>query len=524
MHEIVARTGDISIFYWTLLLDCKYSHNFYSHAAEHGHFHLIEHGLQLEIPLKPEKAIISAARYGNLGMIEFFRAKNNGYWPSGVLDAAATNGHWDLLKWLYGAGCRVWRDVKVGLVVAEKGNLELLIWMMENKIHIHKESAKHAAKAGHFEVVKWLCEHTMVETRFLASNALDGGHLHIFDWLISYAFINKEDTCSSAVKLGIDVLEFARSMGFSWDQCAYWYAIEAGDLEIVKWLHINKCPKTFQNDASSLVCQNAARLGQLEILKFFHSVCEPDCDWFSNYGIGRCAVIYGQISVLKWIKDISSPKKMTNKRKNSRWNEKWKFAEIAAYYGQLEILQWLLENGYSWNSNLCAIAATQGYVNILQWADENGYKWDRKKASYTEIPGPYKEPIELTPEPHAEALKLLENFHECPWDLSLSDKNLYKKVVRFAQDSGCPWNGNIPARSNEILDWLEKKKWCNFNSKTLIHIFDESEAESETDSSNDSELELMEGVTFPDDEDDFNDEICQEAYYTPDDCALYEYE
>ena len=455
-------------------------------------------------------------------MIEFFRTKNHG-WPGGVVYAAASKGHWDLVKWLYGAGCSlVWYEVDfdVGLAVAEKGNLELLKWMKENNKHIHKDSAKHAAKAGHFEVVKWLCGNTYFEQEDLAAFALHCGNLEIFYWLINNGYSSKRNGCDAAVKLGLDVLKYARSLGFYWGDRSYRNAIESGDLDMVKWLHCNNCPKIDDYDGSSRVCYDAARLGQLEILKFLHSVCEvePECNWFDTFEIGRSAITYGHIAVLEWLKEVTI---------GEIYGE---FPYIAAYYGQPGILKWLLENGCSWDSNLCAIAATQGYVNILQWAEDNGYEWDRKKDNYTEIPGPYRRPIRLTQEPHAEALKLLENM-ECPWDLTLSDKNIYKEVVQFAQDSGCPWNGNIPIRSNEILDWMEKKRWCDFNSKTMLDIFDqdseisETELEStnyETDSCSDVEFEFLEGLTFPDDEDDFNDEMIEEPYYISNDCPLYE--
>ena len=476
-------------------------------------------------------------------MVEFFRAKNNGSWPGTVLYAAASNGHWDLLKWLYSAGCRqlnLWfSDKDVGPVVAKKGNLEVLKWMQENDLYINEGSAtEQAAESGHFEVVKWLCQNTEIESKPLASYALDGGHLDIFHWLIDNGFNSKNNYCDAAVKLGLEVLKYARSLGFSWGEHSYWYAIEAGDLEMVKWLHCNKCPKIENYEGSSTVCYMAAKLGQLEILKFLHSVCEeePECTWFDISEISSCAVLYGQIDVLKWIKEISSSKTELdkNKRKKFNWKETWELAKMAAYFGELEILEWLLENDCSWDSNLCAIAATQGYVNILQWADENGYKWDRKKDNYTEIPGLYNRPIKLTPEPHAEALKQLKSYSESPWDLTLSEKNTYKEIVQFAQDSGCPWNGNIPTRNNEILDWLEKKKWCNFNSKTIIDVVDqdseiseETETTStyyETDSCSDAEFELLDVLTFPDVEDDFNDEMSEEPYYIPNDCFMNEFE
>ena len=64
----------------------------------------------------------------------------------------------------------------------------------------------------------------------------------------------------------------------------------------------------------------------------------------------------------------------------------------------------------------------------------------------------------------------------------------------------------------------------------MADIFDQdseiSEAESEPThyetSCSDVEFEFLDGLTFPDDEDDFNDEMIEEPYYISNDCPLYE--
>ena len=95
-----------------------------------------------------------------------------------------------------------------------------------------------------------------------------------------------------------------------------------GDLKLLQWARTNK-----YGSYSSTTCQNAARGGHLETVKWLH---RDNCPWDE----ATCAA--------------------------------------AARGGHLDVLQWARENGCPWDEETCAAAASGGHLDVLQWARENG--------------------------------------------------------------------------------------------------------------------------------------------------------
>ena len=117
----------------------------------------------------------------------------------------------------------------------------------------------------------------------------------------------------------------------------YYHVTISGNLDILKYLHENECPRKMRGDVSS--CRNAVRYGHLEMLKYLH---ENGCFWDSN-----------------------------------------SIACDAAIHGHLEVLKYLHKNGCNWTGNnwdeyICTNVAKKGYLEVLKYLHENGCYWDIK--------------------------------------------------------------------------------------------------------------------------------------------------
>ena len=109
-------------------------------------------------------------------------------------------------------------------------------------------------------------------------------------------------------------LEWARSMGYEWNDLSMEKAAGAGHLEAMQWARANGCL------------------------------------W------GECTCSFaadgGQLAVLQWARANGCP-----------WD--WFTCAFAARGGHLAVLQWARRNGCPWNAATCAFAAGGGHLPVL---------------------------------------------------------------------------------------------------------------------------------------------------------------
>jgi hypothetical protein len=96
-----------------------------------------------------------------------------------------------------------------------------------------------------------------------------------------------------------------------------------------------------------------------------------------KYIICEKAAKNGDLDILKWARE-----------KGCRWNE-WTCFH-AATGGHLEILKWARENGCPWDKWTCA-AAYEDHLDIFKWAVENGCPWNIKTINNFILPRLFKE-------------------------------------------------------------------------------------------------------------------------------------
>ena len=194
-----------------------------------------------------------------------------------VLSYAASQGHFDLVRYLISLGGRAFLSINS---VAGNGHLEIFKYIHENrssfKVHACREAMDLAAENGHLEVVKWLHENSKegnIESAM--KNAARSGHLDILKWLHN---IRKNRRALFAIDIAAENghLEIIKWLNENIDELGSPWAMntaaENGHLEVVKWLHENR-----EEGCTTKAMDSAAENGHLEVLKWLHSNRKEGC-------------------------------------------------------------------------------------------------------------------------------------------------------------------------------------------------------------------------------------------------------
>ena len=125
-------------------------------------------------------------------------------------------------------------------------------------------------------------------------------------------------------------------------------AAKFGNLEALRWFHSHDC-------RNRVVCTAAAAEGHLHILQWARSQTPP-CPWDERTCLW--AASNGRLDVLQWLRSQTPP---------CPWNE-WTCL-WAASNGRLDVLQWLRSQTppCPWNEDTCTAAAEHGHLDTLQW-------------------------------------------------------------------------------------------------------------------------------------------------------------
>ena len=113
---------------------------------------------------------------------------------------------------------------------------------------------------------------------------------------------------------------------YQFDKCIAVYAArKGGNLEMIKWLHEDKCEK-LENQQIAI---NAALSGDLDMVKWLHY--NGKCTVFDQeWGVIAYAVESGNLELVKWLHEEGCP----------GIHEEY-LQKVAAFHGHDEILQWL---------------------------------------------------------------------------------------------------------------------------------------------------------------------------------------
>ncbi|KAJ8561540.1 hypothetical protein ON010_g8141 [Phytophthora cinnamomi] len=249
-----------------------------------------------------------------------------GVFSIAAMDAAARNGHIDVITWLHKhrkEGCSHWAPYNA----AQNGQLAVLKWLHIHYPHTFRPIVMDgAAGYGHLEVVRWLHENRPESCKRDAMwDAAANGHLDVFLYLLEH-----------------------RTEGF-------WSCVMYEDRGIQVTCH-------FSSDIRKYQRSNRATSDQLKMLQ---NVLEQRPAFFGIelLSIAPLAVAVGggHVEVLRWF--FENGFEVTDPR----------LLEMAVEDCRLGVVPWLLEHGYAVNSLvLIKTAVYFPFVPVLRWLVEHG--------------------------------------------------------------------------------------------------------------------------------------------------------
>lgn len=161
-----------------------------------------------------------------------------------LFDAAAKSGHLDILRWSRTNDLQ-WNQSTICRAAATSGNLEMLQWLRrEQECPWDVTTSVAAARHGHLDVLQWAhANGCPCDDEKVCNVAAEGGYLDILQWLRANDCPWSAQTCSSAAGNGhLDVLIWARTNGCPWDRSTISRAKGGGHWNVVEWAVENGCP------------------------------------------------------------------------------------------------------------------------------------------------------------------------------------------------------------------------------------------------------------------------------------------
>lgn len=251
-------------------------------AAAGGHVELLHHlHCERSVPWD-ESACYMAAFHGQLHMLQWLRERE-----APLREFAIKDG----LPWYVETGTHP----SVGAIIG--GHLHVLEWMESVGLPVHyvcpgddelemnydiDTCLTHAAYNGHVDVLQWLYQRM---PPWLASNprleesasmvAAQNGNIDVLKWMRSKGVQFTAQIWYSALWANptVEMLDWLLAQGtpLDWSHCAnpYEMAVNAGPIDVVKWLHSHGCPLE-PDDGKMRVCAAAARDDEIEMLRYVH--------------------------------------------------------------------------------------------------------------------------------------------------------------------------------------------------------------------------------------------------------------
>ena len=237
-------------------------------------------------------------------------------------------------------------------------------------------------------------------------------------------------TCAAAAGAGhLDVLQFCRDNGFSWNATSVAQAAKYAQRAVLEYCCKNRC------SCDERACAVAAEQGHWEILQWCR---QNNCPWDEETCAG--AARNGHFEILQWCREKDCP-----------WNEQTMAA--AAQSGRLDILEWCHENGCASDEEVCEQAAANGRLDILEWCHDRQLPWDAQTCIVAAQNG------------HLEVLQWCRNL-DCPWNVRTcciaAAQNGHLRVVEWCFDQGCPPTSEIRIAAME-KGHQNVVRWCSEN-------------------------------------------------------------
>lgn len=303
---------------------------------------------------------------------------------------AATHGHVICLRRSIEMGFSI-MDKFLSNCAAEKGQIQCLQYLFENKCPMHSDVVAIAAENGHFTCVKYLVENKCSFNEDAICRTLETGHFECLKYLLEKYLEAECPMSSTPIELAIkndlfECFKYLIEKKCPMSEFAIYIAIRNPRFDFFKILVENNCP--FDNFSISFAIdyENVECLDYLikktrtfwgvqdEELALEHvikrnSVKCLKCLVDNNYdmeGAIAHAAMYNSLDCLSYLMNLGLPV------------DRWAISQ-AALHGNLECLECLIKNGYP----MCSLAVDEAVIGCavcdvcdLVDGEEKCYKMD----------------------------------------------------------------------------------------------------------------------------------------------------
>jgi hypothetical protein len=207
-----SRAGDLKKKFWTEEMSSIATLEV---AWEHYPWGTYNH--ELEEEMDETYFCVKVAYTNKLELLKWAREEKKCEWDSGTINAAAS-----------------------------QGNLEMVKYCVANECPVNDYACAYAANGGHLEVLKYLREEVEAPWGWrTAMLAAENGHLHILEYLVERKYDQyDEGACEVAATFGhLDCLKYLHETAKApWSYLAVHNAHYNKQLECLQYLLDNNCP------------------------------------------------------------------------------------------------------------------------------------------------------------------------------------------------------------------------------------------------------------------------------------------
>jgi hypothetical protein len=281
---------------------------------------------------------------GNLKNIKYLCAQKHTFIDS-TFHYASLNGNLKNMKWLRKHNCKVNASGKTFYNAALNGKLKNMKWLKKQGCSV-RNALEGALINGNFKNIKWV--YSISEQQYICTLHKYGFYNGIQSKLFECAALSFHKNALKNIKW---LVKQSRSIGLHYandvtelDYHAFNAAASRGNLDILKWLHQNKCLLASEAMGYATLCSKNPNKC-LEIMK-----------WLYKNG---CTVQIKQTN--------NGPVSIDNGVINK-----------AIQNGSMEVINFLLNIGYKFNDKSLEIAITWNQIHIAKLLLSQGYKLDGK--------------------------------------------------------------------------------------------------------------------------------------------------
>ena len=316
-------------------------------AGEAGNLEVVEYICKKQSRDVTLKVIQETVKYATInGFIDIIIFFNDNYkekniYSSNIISYAASNGHLNIIKYIY-------ENENVNFNNNNNSNQKIeKINLLSGRLAIDL-----AALNGHLDIIKWL-DYNKNEncSKNALYNACKNGHFDIVKWLIinkKLLFINRRSIDFAAYNGNIEIIRFLydNNLRFSTKK-AMDSAAENGHIECLKYLH-----KNLDVGCTSNAIDLAAKNGHLNVIKWLHNNNNVGC---SNNAMDLAAK-NGHLDVIKWL-DI-------NRKEGCTTNA----IDLAAKNGYIEVVKYLnINRKEGCTTSAIDLAAKNGHLLVIKY-------------------------------------------------------------------------------------------------------------------------------------------------------------